>query len=77
VQEFGQVVGNGLVVLESLFSQPIISVNKIMDLTGVSFAAANTLRGRLEDVGVLVEITGQARNRRFEYSDYVNLFASI
>ena len=77
VQKFGQVAGNGLIVLENLFSQPIISVNRIMELTGVSFAAANTLRGRLEDVGVLVEITGQARNRRFEYSDYVNLFASI
>ena len=77
VQNFGQVAGNGLIVLEHLFSQPIISVNRIVGLTGVSFAAANTLRGRLEDVGVLFEITGQARNRRFEYSDYVNLFASI
>jgi Fic family protein len=77
VQNFGQVTGNGLIILENLFSQPIISVNRIVELTGVSFAAANTLRGRLEDVGVLVEITGQARNRRYEYSDYVNLFASI
>jgi Fic family protein len=77
VRNFGQVAGNGLIVLEHLFSQPIISVNRIMELTGVSFAAANTLKGRLENIGVLVEITGQARNRRFEYSDYVNLFASI
>jgi len=77
VQDFGQVTGNGLIVLEHLFTQPIISVNRIMKLTGVSFAAANTLRGRLEDVGVLVEITGQSRNRRFQYNDYVNLFASV
>ena len=60
-----------------MYSQPIISVNRIAELTGVSFAAANTLRGRLEDIGVLVEVTGQARNRRYEYSDYINLFASI
>ena len=77
VQNFGLVTGNGLIVLENLFSQPIISVNRIVELTGVSFAAANTLRSRLEKIGVLVEITGQARNRRYEYSDYVNLFASI
>ena len=77
VQNFGQVTGNGLIVLENLFSQPIISVNRIVELTGVSFAAANTLRSRLEKIGVLVEVTGQARNRRYEYSDYVNLFASI
>ena len=77
VENFGQVAGNGLRVLEDLFSQPIISVKRIMNLTGVTFAAANQLMQRLEEVGVLVEITGQARNRRYEYSDYVNLFGSI
>lgn len=77
VESFGQVVGNGLKVLENLFTQPIISVKRIMDLTGVTFAAANQLMHRLEEVGVLVEITGRARNRRYQYSDYVNLFASI
>lgn len=77
VEKFGQVAGNGLKVLGDLFSQPIISVKRIMDLTGVTFAAANSLMHRLEKVGVLIEITGQARNRRYEYSDYVNLFGSI
>ena len=77
VENFGQVVGNGLKVLEDLYSQPIISVKRIMDLTGVTFAAANQLMRRFEEVDVLVEITGQARNRRYQYSDYVNLFASI
>lgn len=77
VDSFGQVAGNGLKVLEHLYSQPIISVRRIMNLTGVTFAAANQLMHRLEDVSVLVEITGRARNRRYQYSDYVNLFASI
>lgn len=77
VDSFGLVAGNGLKVLEHLFSQPIISVKRIMDLTGVTFAAANQLMHRFEDAGVLVEITGQARNRRYQYNDYVNLFASI
>ena len=77
VDSFGQVAGNGLKVLEYLFKNPIISVNLIMDLTGVTFAAANQLMHRFEEISVLHEITGQARNRRYEYSDYVNLFASI
>lgn len=77
VERFGQVAGNGLIVLEHLFSQPIISVKRIQSLTGVSFAAANNLMGRFEDVGILDEITGHTRNRRYQYSDYVNLFASI
>ncbi len=77
VDSFGQVAGNGLKVLEYLFKNPIISVKLIMELTGVTFAAANQLMHRFEEIGVLHEITGQARNRRYEYSDYVNLFASI
>jgi Fic family protein len=77
VDNFGQVAGNGLRVLEHLFKNPIISVNLIKDLTGVTFAAANQLMHRFEEIGVLHEITGQARNRRYEYSDYINLFASI
>jgi len=77
VDNFGQVAGNGLKVLEYLFKNPIISVKLIMDLTGVTFAAANQLMHRFEEIGVLYEITGHARNRRYEYSDYVNLFASM
>jgi Fic family protein len=77
VENFGQVAGNGLRVLEHLYSQPIISVKGIENLTGVTFAAANSLMGRFERVGILNEITGHARNRRYEYNDYVNLFASI
>lgn len=36
--------------------------------------AANQLVERLVAVGILVEITGQARNRRFRYDAYVSLF---
>ena len=32
------------------------------------------LRGRADVLGVLTEITGQARNRRFRYDTYVRLF---
>jgi Fic family protein len=77
VKNFGQVAGNGLIVLENLFSQPIISVKRIEKLTGVTFAAANQLMSRFEGAGILNEITGHARNRRYEYSDYVNLFSAI
>ncbi|MCP3998723.1 MAG: hypothetical protein GY722_27180 [bacterium] len=37
-------------------------------------AAANTLAARLVDLGILLEITGYARNRRFRYEPYVKLF---
>lgn len=77
VEEFGNVAGNGLKVLERLFLKPYITVKQIESLTGVTFSAANNLMGKFENVGVLTEITGQKRNRQYEYSDYLNLFSAV
>jgi Fic family protein len=73
-ERFGRVAGNGIKVLEKLFLRPIISVNDIKTLTGTTYPAANDLMKRLVRHGLLQEITGQARNRRFRYDDYVRIF---
>jgi Fic family protein len=73
--KFGRVAGNGLRVLETMFHSPIISVSQASDLLGVSFPSANKLVGRLESAGILKEITGRGRNRRYRYSEYVDLFS--
>ena len=73
-QRLGRVAGNGHRVLESLYDRPIVSVGDVRMLTGTTFAAANTLVARLVDVGVLNEMTGHARNRRFRYGSYIDLF---
>jgi len=73
---FGRATGNALTVLESLYSHPIITVNNIAAMTGVSFTAANNLMNRFVEEKILIEATGQSRNRQFRYSDYINLFAS-
>lgn len=70
----GRGAGNGLNVLESLFDRPIVSVAQVGEVTGTTYAAANNLVARLVDLGILEEITGYARNRRFRYEDYVRLF---
>lgn len=41
---------------------------------GNSYAAANNLVARLVELGLIREITGQARNRRFRYEPYIALF---
>jgi Fic family protein len=73
-REFGRVAGNGHRVLESLFDRPIISVENVVALTGTSFAAANTLVARMVDAGIVAEMTGYARNRRFRFDSYIALF---
>lgn len=70
----GRAAGNGHRVLERLYQHPIVSVTDIRALLGTTFAGANQIVQRLEDLGILVEITGQARHRRFRYDAYVRLF---
>lgn len=72
--DFGRVAGNGLKVLERLYEKPIIKVQDIIDLTGVTFQAANNLMNKFLKHGLLVEITGNARNRQFRYGGYIDLF---
>jgi Fic family protein len=71
----GRGAGNGHRRLEHLFEHPIVSVNEVRGLTGTTYPAANQLVERLTALGILAEITGQARNRRFRYDPYIGLFA--
>jgi Fic family protein len=73
-EHFGRVAGNGLKVLEHLYERPIINVQEIIRITGVSFPAANNLMGKFVDHALLTEITGNARNRQFRYGPYIELF---
>jgi cell filamentation protein, protein adenylyltransferase len=73
-ENLGYAAGNGHRVLERLYERPIVSVNEVRELTGTTYPAANQLVERLVRIGVLTEITGQARNRRFRYDTYVRLF---
>ncbi|MDE2343103.1 MAG: Fic family protein [Betaproteobacteria bacterium] len=70
----GRAAGNGHKVLESLYDRPIVSVSDVKGLTGTTYAAANSLVSRMVGLGILSEITGNARNRRFRYSPYIALF---
>jgi hypothetical protein len=49
-------------------------VKGVCDLTGTTYPAANQLVERLVQIGILFEITGQARNRRFRYDAYARIF---
>ncbi|MEX2285246.1 MAG: Fic family protein [Gemmatimonadota bacterium] len=71
----GRAAGNGHKVLETLFDRPIVAVNDVRKLTGTTYAAANTLVSRLVELGIVSEMTGYARNRRFRYAPYIALFS--
>jgi Fic family protein len=73
-EKLGRRASNALLVLETLFFRPIISVNVAMQATNLSYANANKLVKDLFDLGLLEELTDQKRNRRFSYNPYLSLF---
>ncbi|MHB8175985.1 MAG: Fic family protein [Thermoleophilia bacterium] len=70
----GRAAANGHKVLETLYLRPIVTVNDVKAITETSYAAANQLTHRLVRLGILVEMTGNVRNRRFRFEPYVRLF---
>lgn len=65
---------NGLRFLDYLFQQPVVRVCNVKELLGCSYATANTLVQHFETLGILVEKTGQQRNRNYLYEPYYGLF---
>jgi Fic family protein len=61
-------------LLDHLFLQPVTTVNAAKDALGVSYRYANDVVSDLVASGMLEEITGQRRNRRFRFARYLALF---
>lgn len=74
---FGRTAGHAHRLLEHLYTRPIISVNDVVKLTGMTYATANKLVSRMVNYEILVETTGRMRNRSFQYKKYTNLFHNI
>lgn len=62
-------------LVEAMAAQPLQSVSTVAAITGRTFANANQLVGKLEGLGILREITGRKRNRRYCYAPLVELLA--
>lgn len=75
--QLGRAAGNGHRLLEHLYQSPIVSTTDVKDLIGTTYPAANNLVTRLVEQGILQEFTGQKRNRRFMYVEYIRLFHDV
>jgi Fic family protein len=75
--KFGNSAGRANKILEYLYRRPTVSVNNIRDEFGVSFPNANALIDKFVENQMLFETTGQARNRRFLYAPYIDLFSNL
>ncbi len=63
-------------LMRHLYAQPVIDIKWATTLLGVATNTAATLITDMVSFGVLMEITGQRRNRLFVFRDYLELFRS-
>jgi len=71
--ELGRQAGSANKILDALFEQPIASVNKLIELTGISAATVGKTLEALKRINITKEITGQKRNRVFAYTAYIDI----
>ena len=62
-------------ILERLFEKPYVSVNDVAKEFSISFQAASNLVSQLEGAGILHEITGKKRDKRFIYAEYITILS--
>jgi Fic family protein len=72
-KKFGNKSGSAIQLLDGLFNKPLITINSITEITGLSFPNANRLASEFEKIGILKEITGQRRNRIYEFVKYMDI----
>lgn len=72
--EFGRKSQSAMVLLRHLLEKPVVDVNQVKNVTGLSYNAANTLVATFIQAGFLKEVTGHNRNRVFILYEYLNEF---
>ena len=65
---------NARKLMRQLYAQPVVDVKWATSTTGASVNTAAALVTELVKFGVLVEMTGQRRNRLFLFKEYLDIF---
>jgi Fic family protein len=64
---------NAVKLVYALFDEPIITTREAAEVLGVSGPTAYQLIGKLEEIGILKEITGRQRFKKYMFTDYVSI----
>ncbi|KUG18981.1 hypothetical protein ASZ90_011310 [hydrocarbon metagenome] len=64
---------NAVKLVYALFDTPIITAPEAAKVLGMSGPAAYQLIGKFEDIGILKEITGKQRFRKYMFVDYISI----
>lgn len=62
-------------LFENLPMMPRFNVDQVRQKLNTSFPTANAAVAALEDLGIVVEVTGQKKNRQYSYKAYIDLLS--
>jgi Fic family protein len=62
-------------ILEQLFYTPVVSIGQLAEHFGISYQASSNVVSQLEKAGIIRELTGRKRDKRFVYREYLNILS--
>jgi len=65
---------NAKKVIDLLYDEPVITRNKMSEITGIKLTTINGIVNALLDKDIITETTGYSRNQIFAFEKYINLF---
>ncbi|MFD2432575.1 Fic family protein [Mesonia maritima] len=74
VQTLGSRANNAQKIVQHLFKRPMIDVEKVEEITGVSRRTAYNLIDDLDELEIIKEITGGKRGKLYVFDAYLKLF---
>jgi Fic family protein len=74
ISKMGSKAKRGLILIKSLYQNPIIDSKSICDLLHIAPSTANRLILDFQREGILEELTGFKRNRKYIFREYFDIF---
>lgn len=74
ISKMGSKAKRGMILIKSLYQNPIIDSNSICALLDVAPSTANRLIVDFQKEGILEELTGFKRNRKYIFREYFEIF---
>jgi len=72
----GRSAESALKLINGLYKLPIVKIKDVENITGLSNKASTNLVKKFIDAKILVEQTGNKRNRNFAFQEYIELFTT-
>lgn len=76
IGQIGKAAPTALKIHSYLVKKPYLSLTKAAKELDISVPTITNAVAKLEEIGVLKELTGQARNRLFAYTNYLDILAA-